>query len=302
MNIKRLKYFLALAEQKHFGRAARILHISQPPLSQQIRLLEEELGMTLFARTTRHVELTEAGLVLFQRLKSVMHDLEHAISYAQLVHRGEGGTFRSGFVSTSADFLASILRLFRRRYPDTNVECLHMTSQEQAVALQNRKIDVGLVRSVPADHNVGWRVIRREPLFVALPARHPLNRFRSIDPSALANEPFVMWDPRQSGGMALAATTLCRKHGFNPRIAFEVVNSQALLSLVADGLGVAIVPEPALRMKQAGLVYKPLRGASAYADLMLVWRRDNMSELSSRFIAAIAELSEPGLPGSRSSN
>lgn len=289
MNIKRLKYFITVAEQKHFSRAAELIHISQPPLSQQIRLLEKELGMNLFVRTTRHVELTEAGLSLFENAKKAVSDLEQAVAYAQLVDHGHAGKFRLGFVSTAAvRLLADVLRRFREQYPDTSVECLHSTSREQAQALLDRSIDVGFLRGTPVDKNIDWRVIQRERLYAALPADHPFCRFQSIKISSLSKEPFIMWDRRQTGGIVSTVLALCGKHGFDPNVVLEVIDLQAMLSMVAGGLGVAIVPGSALHVKQEGLVYRPLRDR-AYSELSLAWRRDNKRELLKRFIKVVAE-------------
>jgi len=289
MNIKRLRYFLAIAEHRHFGRAAQALHISQPPLSQQIGALEKEIGVKLFTRSTRHVDLTEAGRALCERITPALRQVDQAIAYAQLVHSGMAGPLRAGFVTTSADFLSGILLTFRNRYPEANIECHHMTSDEQASALHDGRIDVGLVRSLPPDPDISYKTISRDPLYVALPAQHPLSSMNTVPVSALADQPFVMWDRNHSAGLATRVKDLCREHGFTPKVAFEVVNAQALLSLVAGGLGIAVVPEPALRMRQAGLTYKRLRGKNTFAQLLLAWRRDNKRELLSHFNALIVD-------------
>jgi len=293
MNIRRIRYFLTVAEEKHFGRAAELIHISQPPLSQQIRLLEKDIGVELFVRTTRQVDLTEAGEVFFRDAKKALQELERAVAYAQLVQRGEGGVLRLGFVSTSTvKLLPEVVRRFRDRYPDANVECLHLTSREQVQALLDRTMDIGFLRNPPDDKNLESRVIKRERLFAALPANHALCRLRTIQISALKHEPFIMWDQRQTGGIASTVLTLCKKHKFVPKTALEVVDPHALLSLVAGGLGVAIVPESALHMKQEGLEYKPIRAAEAYSDLALAWRKDNKRGILKRFIAVATEVAE----------
>ena len=292
MNIRRIKYFIMVAEQQHFGRAAKLLHISQPPLSQQIRMLEKDLGMELFTRTTRRVDLTDAGRALLQSCKKAVEDLEQAVAYAQLVHRGEGGVLRLGFVSTAAvKLLPEALRQFRHRYPKAQIECFHLTSEQQADALENGTIDAGFLRTLPKG-NFEWKVIQRERLFVALASGHPLSRIRKIQISALSSEPFVMWDKRQTAGMASTVVGLCRKHGFDPLVALEVTNPQALISLVANGLGVAIVPESALHTKHENVVFKPLQVSAAYSELSLAWRKDNRREFLQRFVSVVGGMSE----------
>lgn len=289
--LKRLKYFVTVARTRHFGRAARELHISQPPLSQQIRLLEKELGIDLFLRTTRRVELTEAGRVFYDGTKTLVDDLNRAIIRAQSVHRGHAGQLRIGFVSTSTfRRLPETISAFRARYPNATLELFHMTSSQQAEAFQKEQIDVGFLRTVP--HGVASRIIQREPLFAALPPNHALAKTRRLAVAALARERFVMWDRKQTSGIAQTILDLCHRHGFEPDIILEVTNPAAMLSLVAGGMGVAIVPSSALQLRQDSLVVRPLDDCKAYSDLSLAWRPDNKSRLVEHFVSLAGELAE----------
>jgi len=289
--MKRIRYFLTVARLRHFGRAAKELHISQPPLSQQIRLLEKELGVDLLVRTTRSVDLTEAGRVLYDGGAKAVAELERAIAAAQRIHRGEGGLLRIGFVSTAASkVLPDALSRLRKRYPDATVELFHLTSSQQAEAFEKGEIDAGFLRTVPPQ-DVDASVIQREPLYAALPVGHRLARQRSLSVAALAAEPFVMWERRQTSGIALETLELCRKHGFEPRIALEVTNPSAMLSLVAGGEGVAIVPASALNLRQEALVFRRLQGRDAISCLYLAWRRNTESALMKRFVALVSEKS-----------
>lgn len=282
---KRITYFVTVAKLRHFGRAAKELNMSQPPLSQQIRLLEKELGVSLLITTTRSVELTEAGKALYEGASRALDELAKAVAAAQRIQRGEGGLLRIGFVSTAASqVLPRALSTLRARYPHATVELQHLTSSQQETAFQNGTIDAGFCRTVPKS-GVESRVIQREPLYVALPVGHALAARRTLKVTALADQAFVMWERRQTSGIALEIIGLCRKHGFEPRIALEVTNPSAMLSLVAAGVGVAIVPASALSLRQEAIVARPISSRDAFSQLSLAWRTDAKSKLLASFVA-----------------
>jgi DNA-binding transcriptional LysR family regulator len=286
----RIRYFVAVAEERHFGRAAEKLHMSQPPLSQQIQLLEKELGTQLLTRTTRRVELTEAGVILYEGAKRALDQLEQAILHAQRVQRGEAGLLRVGFVSTAAfQLLSDVLRAFRQRYPQATLELFHLTSAQQAAAFEARTIDVGFLREPPGG-NVMVEVIDKDPLVVALPVTHPLAKRTSVPMRALKDQPFVMWDRQQTAGIAQTILDLCTRHGFHPIIALEVTNPPAMLSLVAGGVGIAIVPLSATHLRSEAVVFRPVDDKNAYSPMALAWRNDNTRELLPRFIALVREI------------
>ena len=286
----RIRYFVAVAEERHFGRAAEKLHMSQPPLSQQIQLLEKELGAQLLTRTTRRVELTEAGEILYHGAKRALDQLEQAILHAQRVQRGEAGLLRVGFVSTAAfRLLSDVLSAFRQRYPQATLELFHLTSAQQAAAFDARTIDVGFLREPPGG-DVEAEVIDKDPLVVALPATHALAKRASIPARALKDQPFVMWDRQQTVGIAQTILDLCTRSGFHPIIALEVTNPPAMLSLVAGGVGIAIVPLSAMYLRPEDVVFRPLVDRNAYSPMALAWRRDNTRELLPRFIALVREM------------
>lgn len=286
----RIRYFVAVAEARHFGRAAEKLHMSQPPLSQQIQLLEKELGIQLFMRTTRRVELTEAGQILYEGAKRALDQLDQAILHAQRAQRGEAGLLRVGFVSTAAfQLLSEVLRAFRRRYPQATLELFHLTSAQQAAAFESRTIDVGFLRAPPGG-DIEVEVIDRERLLAALPATHPLAKRKSISVPSLRDQPFVMWDRQQTAGIAQTILDLCTRHGFRPTIALEVTNPPAMLSLVAGGVGVAIVPISAMHLRPEAVAFRPLDDKNAYSPMAVAWRSDNSRELVSRFVALVREI------------
>lgn len=286
-----MEYFLAVAEEQHFGRAAGRLHMSQPPLSHQIRLLEKELGVELFVRTTRHVELTAAGSELLAGARQSLAQLDHAIDSAQRIQGGAAGILRLGFVSTVASRkLSEWLHGYREQHPDVELQLFHLTSAQQAAALQEGSIDVGFCRAPPGG-SVRSRVLVREALFAALPESHPLAGRRRLRVDALRNERFVMWDREQTSGIALTALSLCRKHGIEPQVALEVTNPSAMLGFVADGVGVAIVPDSMHLLKPAGVTLVALDDSTT-SSIAIAWREDNRSRLVPDFVAVVMQTSE----------
>jgi len=290
--LKRIRYFVTVARTCHFGRAARELHISQPPLSQQIRLLERELGISLFVRSTRRVELTDAGKALYESARTTVDELDTAIARARRVHQGTAGHLRIGFVSTSTfKLLSDTISAFRNRFPDATLELFHMTSLQQADALKKEQIDVGFLRSPPSD--ASSIMVHREPLVLALPPNHKLARKRKVSLGALRDEPFIMWDRKQTTGIAEQVLDLCRSHGFEANIILEVTNPAAMLSLVASNMGVAVVPTSATQLlRQDALIFKTIDDPRAFSGLSLIWRRDQASKLATQFIALVSELAK----------
>lgn len=289
--LKRIRYFLTVARLKHFGAAARELHISQPPLSQQIRLLEREMGIQLFTRTTRRVELTEAGRVLYDAARHSIDGLDNAIARAKRVERGDAGHLRLAFVSSSTSWLlAATLRAFRRKFPDATVELFHMTSTQQAEALLKERIDAGFLRDVPA--HAASMLVHREPLLAALPPAHRLAHRRTVAVADLDREPFIMWDRKQTGGIAATVLDLCRQHRIEPRIILEVTNPAAMLSLAATGMGIAIVPLSASRLLRAdALAFRPMSDPRAYSAVSLAWRANDDSKLVANFVEVVRAVS-----------
>jgi DNA-binding transcriptional LysR family regulator len=289
--MKRIEYFLAVAEEQHFGRAARKLHMSQPPLSHQVRLLEKELGMDLFVRTTRHVELTPAGRELYEGARLAMAQLDHAIASAKRIHGGSAGILRIGFVSTVASrMLSELLHDFREHYGDIELQLFHLTSAQQAAALESGSIDAGFCRTPPGG-SVQSRVLVREPLHVAIPSGHALATRKRVPVAALKDQRFVMWDREQTSGIALTVLSLCRKHGFEPAVALEVTNPSAMLGFVADGVGVAIVPASVLLLKPDGVKFLPLDDR-ATSSIAIAWRPDNRSRLVPHFVEVVTRACE----------
>ena len=219
MELRHLRYFLCVANELHFGRAAKKLHIAQPPLSQQIRQLEEELGLQLFERTKRRVQLTAAGAVFANAMQSVMNQIEQGVQAAQQASRGELGQLTIGFVSSAAyNVLPPILQTFRARFPQVKLTLHELTTAQQQQWFQTGQIDVGFARPPIQDDSIDWRILLRESLVVALPDDHPLAKQGKVSQSEIANEPFILFPRHASPGLYDHIISLCRQAEFSPNV------------------------------------------------------------------------------------
>jgi DNA-binding transcriptional LysR family regulator len=260
IELRHLRYFLALAETLHFGRAAKKLGMAQPPLSQQIRRLEEMLGTPLFERTTRGVSLTAAGAMLRERARSTMARLEDDLEQTRRVARGEEGRLTVSF-SGSVMFteLPAAIQRYRQAYPQVEVRLREMWTSEQLPALVDGSIDVGFLRDGERRPELTLTPLFREAFYVALPATHALRRQRTVDPASLAGEPFVLFSQRH-GDLAYERTIrCCLDAGFQPRIVQEAPQFPTLIRLVAAGLGVSLVPACVATVPFPGAIYRPIR-------------------------------------------
>ena len=274
-----------MAEELHFGRAAARLHISQPPLSQQIRRLEDEIGARLFRRTNRRVQLTPAGRAFLAEARQAIASAERAVGAAQRAERGELGELLIGYV-TSATYgpLPDVIRVFRKRLPEVELKLRNLRSVRQSQALIDRRIDVGLVRPHAADSRIAYEALWREPVVVALPSDHPLAHRTAVDIADLATDIFLI-APAEEDTAAFhdEVFALCRKAGFTPRVDDGVPDVQAAIALVAAGLGIHPVAAALQRFRRRGVVYRPLRPRSLRIELGLAWRRDDDSALVQQF-------------------
>lgn len=294
MELRHLRYFAAVADELHFGRAAQRLRIAQPPLSQQIRHLEDELGVALFHRTKRRVELTEAGQAFLARVRVILATAGDAVTEAQRVARGELGRVAIGFMSAAMlDQFPAILRGFRRGFPDAEVQLSQMPSNEQLKAVASGHIDVGFV---DISHRtptvmVGDTAVRverawSEALLVALPPDHRLARRRAVALADLATEPFVTLPRQPATGFYDQIIGLCQAAGFSPIVRQEASQLPAMLTLVAAGLGVAIVPCCVCPQWRGQIAFRPL-AEPASIDVTMIWRADDASPVLAAFREAV---------------
>ena len=271
-----LRYFVAVAERLHFGRAAEALHISQPPLSRAIRALEERLGVRLFARSRRRVELTPEGARLLDEARRTLAQLERAVLELRGLAAGEQGRLRIGFVSL-ADYgvLPGLLKAFKSARPGVALALREMLSPEQAAALAAGELDFGLLLPpVVADAALEHLVVQQERFVVALPARHRLAARRGrLAIEALAGEPMVMVPRGIAPGLYDIVTGLAARAGISLSVAQEAIQMQTVVSLVSSGLGAAIVPASVANLGRRGVAYREIADRHPKLDLWLAWPR-----------------------------
>jgi DNA-binding transcriptional LysR family regulator len=289
MELRHLRYFVAVAEELHFGRAAERLHIQQPPLSRQIQLLEAELGFSLFERSRRRVELTPAGNALLGRVRQVFEALDAAIHDARSASAGESGRLVIGFPSSLAySGLTELLRAFRTRYPGVELALRELSPGEQIDALKSGALDVGFVRSALDDPALGAELVRRESLMVVLPDDHPLAAQRKIKLEALKHEPFVMFPRLRGPAFFDQLMGLCHAAGFSPHIVQEAPQLD-IISMVAAGFGISIMPSSMRNFRRPGLSFRAIVGAPK-VELSIVWRHQNLSPALHKFLDLVRVL------------
>ncbi|WP_406091058.1 LysR family transcriptional regulator [Streptomyces sp. NBC_01013] len=290
MELRHLFAFVAVAEELHFGRAARRLQMAQPPLSQQIRQLEKELGVQLFERNTRSVRLTSAGESFLQPVRTVIDDLDTAVRAARAAGRGEYGRVSIGFAGASSHAtLPRLTRAVRAAHPAIELVMTGQTYANVALArVADGSLDLGFVRLPVTQPGVAFRVIDEEELVCALPSDHPLAARDSVAIEVLAGEPFVSFPANTGSTVRDAMVGACEAAGFNPRVVQEAPDSYTILALVAAGVGVTLTVTSVQHIQQSGLVYRPLAGPPIRRQAALAWREDNPSA-ALRAVLAVAE-------------
>lgn len=290
MELRHLRYFVAVAQELHFGRAAQKLAMAQPPLSQQIQQLEDELGVKLFERTKRHVELTPAGQLFLEQVQSILAQLEQASEAARRVGRGEVGRLEIGYVySATLQLLPPFIEAFREQYKDIQLELYEKTTLQQLQALEEKRIQLGFIRG-PLDEAVRKRddlefeVIAKEHLLVALSHNHPLAALSCVPLKELANESLIIFPRYTNPGHYEQIITLCREAGFIPHVSQELAQLHTILGLVAVGMGMAFVPSSAQTLGLHGVVCRELDVATPVLELVMVWRKDNFSPVLKAFL------------------
>jgi DNA-binding transcriptional LysR family regulator len=291
MDLRHLRYFIAVAENLSFTRAAERLHIAQPPLSQQIRQLEEELGVTLLHRTRRHVELSDAGRVFLEQAKQIIRATEMAAVQAQRAQRGEIGRLAVGFFEhMSYTLLPPILRAYRERFPSVDVQLRWFPVISQADALLRGDVDVSFMRPVPQEEVI-HQTLLKEPFVLAVPDSHPLAKRQTLSLKECAAERFIMYVPQLAPDFHTMIMRMCAASGFVPDVALEVGQVYTTLGLVSSGTGLAFVPSSVQqRVRFDHVVYKPIRGRTPKIEVMLGWVQRNPSPLLTAFVQTAKEV------------
>jgi DNA-binding transcriptional LysR family regulator len=284
IELRHLRYFVAVAEELHFGRAASRLNLAQPPLSQQIRKLEELLGYPLFIRTSRSVSLTNAGEALLQRARRMLRNVQRDIDEIRSIGHGDVGSLHVGFVgSAMLTMLPQVLRSYGEAHPRVKLHLHESFTATVTEGLENGSLDAGILRD--GDPLEGFEVITifSEPFVAVVPATHPCAKQKSISVASLRGDPFVYY-PRTAGARAYEKPlTLCEEHGFRPQIVQEASHWLSILSLVGAGLGVTLAPACVRRIATEDVVCLPLRGAKAVSNIELSWLAGDTRPIVERF-------------------
>ncbi|HEV8237676.1 MAG TPA: LysR substrate-binding domain-containing protein [Gemmatimonadaceae bacterium] len=291
MELRHLRYFVAVAEELHFGRAAERLNIAQPPLSRQIRDLERELGTPLFERGPRGAELTPAGRAFLPEARLTLAQAERAQRTAQRAAQGETGRLRVGFVdaATNSGILPDVLGFFRMHLPAIGLSLFEMDPIQQAEALRDGRIDLGILQSPPADAERWLRVesVHAEPLVAALTRGHKLLTRTRLSLADFADEPFILFPRHVAPTLYDDIMARCRSARFTPRVVQEASGWHTVISLVSAGVGLAFVPQSLAESRQSGVVFRPVRDLRVEMGLWTVWKRGETSPVRQRFVTAL---------------
>ena len=295
IELRPLRYFVAVAEEMHFGRAAARLHMTQPPLSQTIQALESQLGTPLFSRNRRSVALTAAGRALLPEAQRLLIQAESLPALVQRAAAGESGQLRLAFVS-SADYsvLPVALREFRSAYPAVQIDLREATSDVQLEELAAGNIDLGiLIPPVPDKLKtiLDYFPVLTEPLVLALPADSKLaTATRKVSLKSCAGLPLIIFPRRLAPALHDQILGCFREAGLTPSIEQEAIQMQTIVGLVAAGMGIALVPQSVSNLKRPGVEYRALKEASPLVEIGLAWRRDNTSPVLQSFLDLIQKI------------
>lgn len=294
MELRQLKYFIAVAEELHFGRAAERCHIAQPPLSQQVKRLEEELGVTLLERTSRKVSLTPEGREFLKRCRDVRDRLEEAVAHVQDMAQGLEGLIRIGFIGpASLSRLPAAIRAFRDDNPNIRLDFSAKSTTEQLPMLRGDRLDVAFVRLFGHD-TTGLKsmVFLREPYVLAFPAGHRFADQERVDITDLEGEPLIFNQRIAQPALYRSLIGSFHKAGFMPNIVQEVNTEQSTIALVATGLGSALVPASSAGDQRAGVVFRPLDGSLPQWEITALWKESKESALLAKFLGIVEQYKE----------
>jgi DNA-binding transcriptional LysR family regulator len=290
MELRHIRYFLAVADERHFTRAAARLGIGQPPLSQQIKDLEGEVGAALFHRVPQGAELTAAGEAFLEVVREIPILAERATTAARRAARGETGSLRVGFTASAAfnSVVPSAIRAFRRAYPDVELLLEETNTSHLIAGMQEGRLDAVFLRPGAAGSEAfALRVLSEEPIVLALPTNHPAAKHDEVDLGLLKDDPFVLFPRRNGPTLYDRVITTCREAGFEPRLGQEAPQIASILFLVAAELGVTMVPASMGQLNIAGVAYRPIAGDAPVTRLALAHRRGETSAVVRNFLATV---------------
>lgn len=289
--LRLLRYFIAVAEELHFGRAAQRLRVAQPGLSQQIKVLETALGAPVLERTSRQVRLTPAGDLLLTEARRLLAEAERAVDRVRRVARGEAGRITVAAIgSATYAVVPRLLREQRARYPDVELVLREMSTPAQVHALRAGEIDIGFLR-LPADTaDLSTHTVREDRMAIMVPEGHPLARRRRIPLRALAREPLILFPAAPRPSWADTVVAACRESGFEPIVAQEAMESATVVSFVAAGVGVAPVPEGLKVLARPGVAFRLAAPPAPVTRLAAVHRAGELAPTVVAFLALVREL------------
>jgi DNA-binding transcriptional LysR family regulator len=296
IELRHLRYFVAVAEEMHFGRAAARLGIAQPPLSQQIRRLEALIDAQLFDRTSRRVALTDAGATLLEGARRILGQTEDLVEEVGRMGRGEAGSVTVAFgAALMFHELPRVIREFRRRVPAVHLELRELSTGQQLDALHAGDVDIGFLREPGPDTGLHVETVMDEPLVVALPARHPLaggsaGKATPITLAALASDDFVLFPREVAPGLHARVFALCRDAGFTPNVVQESREQYTTMALVAAEVGITIIPASVQQLEWRGVVYKDIPSALARSHIAMAWRSGAVSPAVDAFAQLVRQL------------
>jgi DNA-binding transcriptional LysR family regulator len=298
VELRQLRYFVAIVEEGGFSRAAERLHISQPPLSIQMRSLEDEIGVRLLERSNRGVSVTPAGSVFYEEVMAVLARLEHARNKTLQVGRGDVGSLSVGFVSI-ADYgiLPPALKSFRAQFPLVEVHLHELTTDAQIRELRAATLDLGIGLAPVDEPDLEFKSVLREELVLAAPSGHAVLKDDSaVDMRALSRASFIVPPRDVAPGLYDLTTSYCRSFGFAPQIGQNARQMQTVIGLVSAGMGVALVPSSVRNLRRTGVQYRRLRGKPPLVELGILRLRDSASPLRENFVAALGAAARTARP------
>jgi LysR family transcriptional regulator, benzoate and cis,cis-muconate-responsive activator of ben and cat genes len=288
MDLRQIRYFLALATELNYTRAASQLNISQPPLTRHIQQLEHSIGVMLFDRSTRGVALTQAGKIFLEEARKIVALADQAVNKTKLAHQGQIGRLDIGiFGSSTISVIPTLLTELRKSYPDIIISLQNTTKTQQIDGVREKHLDIGFNRIYPSVPDLAVETVMLEDLYVALHKDHPFANNQKIEVKDLVDEPFILFPNNVRPSFADNVIMLCSNAGFTPNVVHDVEDIFTAIALISAGLGIAIVPESAISLRLSNVRYYLLDAKEAKVDLSCVYRPDNKSPALLAFLEAV---------------
>jgi DNA-binding transcriptional LysR family regulator len=291
MDLRQMRYFLAVARERNFGRAAQRLHMAQPPLTRQIRAIEEELGVELFVRTTKGVELTEAAYTMVEEVENLLALAERAEERVRSTGHGLAGHLDVGvFGSGILNVVPRVMANFHKLRPDVTIGLRNMSKADQILALRERRLNVGFARLIPSEKDLGIEIVRREPVLVALYDGHPLCEKVEITVRDLDSQPMILYPTFSMTGLAQMVAEAFRRGRAKLRVEQEVEDAVTAIALVSSGFGLCVTTESAASLRLPGVTYRPLRSTHMRdIEMSCFYRKDDRSPVLRAFLEVVRD-------------